>query len=257
MPGVKPRVPILQRGHPHAKGLSTLVAFTESAGAPRDLVTGRALAVTGAPTWTAGPHGPQVGGFTTGNYYSLVYATVCPWTSYPAWAAVLGTTVSTTTAQPFCYGRVGVGAFVTAQWSKTATNIEAYVESATLTAANVTGRTDGRPHVLMLLSYSAADHRLCFDGTQVASSTTSAAAIDYSTLSLGAGNINGSITNPFLGTITLFASGRGTVPSPASLADDWLSGRFGLIRPRSSLVSLYVPTTGGKIPYHFLYAGAS
>lgn len=57
-PGVKPTELLeLDPKHPLVRHLRAFIVFNEGGGGARDLVTGKLLATTGSPTWSAGRHG--------------------------------------------------------------------------------------------------------------------------------------------------------------------------------------------------------
>jgi hypothetical protein len=86
---------------------------------------------------------------------------------------------------------------------------------------------DGSPHVLMWVQTAANQRRAYCDGVQIASNTATLGTHAASRLLLGAARLGGTtVSNPFTGSIAAAAIGAGSIPDPAALSADWLSGTF-------------------------------
>lgn len=244
MPKIKPpQSACFDRSHPLFRSSGLYLPMWERVGSPRDLVSRQPGTLTGVPTWSDGPAGPQMDGFTTANFVDYPPLPL----NYPYWLAVLyrsgggndGYMASYSTAASV-NGYAGLrvtDSTGTASWAmKNDGGSSAPVASAT---GLPTG--DGAPHVIAGANYATNDLRLYFDGTQAAALANTLGAITPTTFTVGCLKRN----SPALGwggKIIAVAAGNGTVPDMRALATNWLSGEFAEIRRPPSTIRYFYPT---------------
>ncbi len=204
----------------------------------------------GSPTWGRGLYGPQLGGFTASNYVAIDPPNLA--ISYPFWQASLATNTSTT-----------VGGYINSFGSSSSGNpIAALVYN--LNSANTLGyfirdnagaspivsmfsfttQNDGNWHVAMGVSFSESDHRLYWDGVQLASSATAVGAITVNQLSLGVLRRTG-VASPFNGSLGWYGWGLGQVPDPARLYRRLITGSFPWLRDDRTSAAIAATLGGG------------
>lgn len=248
MARAKPYSPAWNPSGVGGPGCQLYLPLHEGSGAPGDICGALPTSGTlvGAPTWGAGPLGPQLGGFSAANYARIDGALT--WGTYPCAVAVLAATASAATYQcPFFLGHNTSFPRIEFQWNGgSAGQLEFYLTGdsgigPTLSATIGATLYDGQPHIVQFTSLSASSHHLYFDGTIVAtSSTTVSGPFTVTRASIGARS-RGATDTPFGGSVIAAGAWFGSVPDPTALAADWPSGTFSAARRRRRLVSLYVP----------------
>lgn len=232
---------LLDPSHPSLSGAVACWLLTEGRGTtPADSLGRRAQgSFVGAPTWGVGTMGPTLSGFSSSNYVVLDRPQVLG-STYPFWIATLATNTATT---PNCYtlnqgsgsgGNATIGlTYNGSPGTGTVAGQACYVlrdNSAAAFSPQFTDAVinDGKPHVLMGVSYAANDHRIYLDGLQRGTSTTTLGTCDGSQMTLGVFRRNATITSTgFTGQVIACAVGNRLVPDPAALARSWLAGDFG------------------------------
>jgi len=211
-------------------GASTFVLpINEFGGAPVNVAGIQAGVVTGSPTWSNGPYGPQVGGFSTSDYFD--YPTTLP--TGPRWIAVMFTNTSTALTYPIAYCNSGQ----TKNVLGLALNYGGTAGTAGMVITDNSGATynwvgsglpcnDGNPHVLMGWTTSGLQYSCAFDGVVVSSRAGGSVTINPNQITLGA--LHGStVSSPLSGGSLIFAAaGTGAIPDYQTLYQDWMSGRF-------------------------------
>lgn len=204
----------------------------------------------GSPTlaWQRGRYGAQLGGFSTTDYLQIDPPTQITHAVYPCWMAVLAINTNTADGALICAaGTAADTQFAAIRYNRTSTGTLAYTmvdDSGTAVVLSVSGLSvnDGQPHVAMAWSLSASDHRLAWDGAQVASSTSTLGTTTFNALTLGALRRNTIVTS-FGGSLIVASAGRGSVPDPKAFAQDLLSGELAAVRQRPRRVVVAVPAT--------------
>jgi hypothetical protein len=250
MPGVKPCVPILQRQHPHARGLMALHAVAESGGALQSIV-GPAMSLLGTADRVAGSYGTALRCDATGEGAgaTLPAALKVAWPVTIACCVrylgatsgnvgVYGATYNNADGSPYSAWSIYSGnAGLAISWNQAGNY---YSSVSAITAATIAGQNSVLVGVL-----TAATRTLYLNGIPIASVAADAASPNYSATSqLFAGNYTGISRNSNL----LFSAGATwnrslSATEVAALSTDWLSGRFGLFTPPQR--TLFLPPATG------------
>lgn len=190
-----------------------------------------------ANLWQLGAYGPQLGGFSDTDHFTLDPAAAIFAPGPPLWFAVAfsGLGSSTTIAVPMYFYGASSQEYMFYVNNGSDGQVAAFVRNdasqlATL-SANGTAINDGRPHLLQFSSFSSTDHRLALDGVTVATDSTpmaGPATLVYATI--GAQR-RPTVSRPFPGAVFWAGIGQGAVVDPPTLAADILSGRFSAARP--------------------------
>jgi hypothetical protein len=228
----KPASPVWTPGAIGTEGCQGYWLLHEGSGTTLNDISpnGRHLSFVGSPTWSVGPLGPQLGGFTASNYAAVAISPVAP--SYPLWMAVLASSTVAVNKVAMHLGDPATGGYRSINYNTTnriqhvATN-DGTTFGATATASGRAEAADGTPHVLMALALSDTSRDLLADGVSAATSTASRTLLAaIAALAIGADPISAA-TLPFSnGNAIAAAWGYGSAPDPALLAADWLSGTF-------------------------------
>ncbi len=219
--------------------------LAEGAGLPRDLCGRAGVSSVGAPSWSAGALGPQLGGFTSSNYLTADGAGVTIGTAtYPRWCAAMvsgsvasqGDILMAANSSSLAYFRLGQKASGNVFFDMNGSTTGFAVEAAG------TGIAAGVPHVVMGVSWRPTSHALYWDGRSIATSSTDPGAITVNQFSVGVLRWRGLGPSEAYGaTVLAVALGTGAVPDPLALATDWLSGQFAAVRPRRRAVTFLMP----------------
>jgi hypothetical protein len=237
---VKPAAPVLRPGHPAAAGLRFALPLHEGSGRPQDLSgNGRHGTMVGtAVAWGRGPFGRQLGGFSATSYVTHDAAAGLLGVTYPCWIVSIAANsgvadaftvaqASTTSANQFMGLRYNLGGVA----GQVSYSIRDNAGINPVVAATIAASTDGQPHVLMGWSNTASDHRLAWDGVQVASSTATLGAVTTNNLTLGVLRRT-TVTLPFAGSLIGVAGGNGAIPDYRAVAADF----FAMFRPGRAVI---------------------
>lgn len=246
MPKIKPPISgYFDRANPLFRSCGLYLPMWERVGSPMDLVSRQPGTLTGVPTWSDGPAGPQMDGFTTANFVDYPPLPL----TYPYWLAVLyrsgggndGYMASYSTAASV-NGYAGLrvtDSTGTASWAmKNDGGSSAPIASA---AGLPTG--DGHPHVVMGACYATNDIRMWFDGVQKSALVNTLGTITPTFFTVGCLKRNSPVLG-YGGKIIAVAAGLGGVPDPAAFAWNWLSGDFAEIRKPPSMIRYFYPSSG-------------
>lgn len=253
MPQVKPRVPIPDWSHPLMRGRRLYLPLAEGVGTPCDLSPARAaVTITGTLTWGSGPLGPHLTGWSSSNYVDLSAATGDLYATFPSWQAV-GFRNSATGDQSLISCGSSVASARYANIRINGDNVAGRLYSLiwgdgglTVLQADGLPLNDGGLHVAATVSLASNAHRIYFDGRLVGTSSTDVGATAFDRATVGV-TYSAGVDYVAHSSTAIWAAEMGAgpgLPDMQALAADWLSGAFAPIRPRRSLVSLYVPAAG-------------
>lgn len=232
MPKTKPARPAW---NPGAIGTEGCLGYWLLGGNALDLSpNGHHGTIVGEPSWGSGDHGPELSGFSTSDYVTMDSAAVHA-NQYPRALAVLFRTTDTIDQYLFALGRSTtntpvyclsinresvplVGLFARDDAAQELTELYEEVDVG-----------DESPHVLHAWSISSTEHHLALDGAVIASSTSTLGSSTFDRLTLGLLRRTTDI-GPCAGAAIAAGAWVGSVPDPARLAADWLSGTFAAAR---------------------------
>jgi hypothetical protein len=228
----KPASPVWTPGEIGTEGCQGYWPLHEGSGTTLNDISGngRHLSFVGTPgpTWSVGPLGAQLGGFSSSNYAAATFSPVAP--SYPFWVAALVSSTTAINKAALQLGDQSTGGYRGAYYNSSdrcqyvATNNGSSFASVSATARPEP--TDGLPHLIFGVEHSATDRRLEIDGVQVATSTTNLGLLSgIDAISAGLAALTGAQAYTS-GYLIALAIGWGALPNGAALAADWLSGTF-------------------------------
>lgn len=247
--------------HPSIEGCLWYAGLLEGAGAGTDDSFGVSAGtfIGSGVAWTPTVLGPGVNGFGTATYIKVNPSVQLVGNKFPFWMAtiatntVAGTTGGTTLSQGHSTGTNGI---VRLLYNNGVANRLAYAllddtgAGPTLNAT-IAAASDGLPHVLMGVSWSASSHSLYWDGVQQATSTTSIGTLTSDLLTIGLHRRSSNL-QPFGGTILGCAIGVGRVPDPKWLPMDF----FAAVRPRRQMdyMAAVIAATAG-VKFRRIFGG--
>jgi hypothetical protein len=222
--------------------------FVEGSGLPDESVMNIPATQIGTPIWGNGPLGPMLGGFTTSNY--IDFTPTITLGVFPFWiAAQVVNSDSTTVGNALGISDPATtNTFAVLQFNGASNRIvyslrdDAGTAAATASFVSATV-SDGTPHVIMGVSWSASDHRLYWDGVQVGTVATALGTFSPKLISLGVLHRT-TIAQPFPGSLTWAAIGSGAIPDPMVMATAIQSGRYPVTSPLGWLVTPKLTSVG-------------
>ncbi len=249
---VKPPFCELDPTNPSIKGCQIILPFDEGFGSQvRDVTTNKYNGkIVGAAKWQKGPFGPQVGNFTTANYVAidppqqLLINNI-----YPYWMAVLAINSSVGSNDMVFMAGSGVSnnqqCFIRYNTGGVAGTIQGFQrgdDGGASASLSVTGLplNDGLPHLSVMVTYKPSDHRLYFDGKQIATNATVIASTTFNLLTIGCSR-GLAVQQPFLGSVLWAAVGNGAAPDIVAMYTDIFNHLRTPIRKFVSFVNQSTP----------------
>lgn len=240
---IKPSPAVWQPGSAPA-GCNLYALLHEGTGTTTDNLAGTDDGTfVGSPTWGTGTYGPEVGGFTSSNMIGYSPASQLVATgSYPFWIGAMFKNTSTNAGDIIGFGSTSSNSPKVLLRINTSGNAGQFLYWANGNSfdgpfANATGLTcnDGNYHTVFGVSTSATAHALLFDGTQVATDTTSLGTCTLNTYRIG-GYLRsaGDVPFPFShanSKVAWAGCGQGAAPDFAALHTDLITGTFAAARP--------------------------
>ena len=187
--------------------------------------------VTGAPTWSAGPYGWQLGAFSSTAFVNLDSA-VGVFASFPFYLWALVSTTQTNWTRFFCFKDSTGSLGPSLEMNRSTAGDCCYVLNGVVIRYAGGAVNDGQPRLFEGVSYAGNDHRLYVNGVQVAASSTVLSLSPCVYGSLGVLRYGSGQASPLSGSVAAAGAGAGPMPDPARLAADLLPGRFSAVRPR-------------------------
>jgi hypothetical protein len=254
VPSVKPRVPILQRNHPLARGLQRLYALGEGAGGLTRDLAGSGLVTfqsgSASPTWEPGPHGNAVAfDKASSQYASISSAYSRPSATSPFTFAMLERWRPNTT-QPSEYPGISSSGYVLSLGISTSASVvhaglytwnSAATIQTTASAIQDASNTSTRWHVIAG-TYDGSVITCWVDG--VAGTPQSVASVKSTSASIDRlGTHRAAYFSGWIGAAGIWDRALSGLEL-SQLTEDWLSGRFSLFTPPRK-APLWLGSTAG------------